>query len=149
LPVHIKRRRGLAAIDGGLLRRRAVHLLQLLDLPDSELSILLTGDEEMTDLNREYLGRDRTTDVLAFSQMEGVGADLHRRILGDVVICVPQAERQAARFGGDLMDEVIVLLVHGVLHLIGYEHVGAGHSAAAKMRREQQRLVKLLHGKRK
>jgi probable rRNA maturation factor len=149
VPVHLKRRRDLPAFDAGKLRRRANRLLSLLKHEDSELSILLTQDAEMTELNRTYRGRNRTTDVLAFSQLEGERADLHEQMLGDVVISVPQARRQARQRSSTLMEELVVLLVHGTLHLLGLEHEGAGRRAAAAMRREQDRLVAILEGRQK
>ena len=120
--------------------------MNLLEIEDKELSILLTDDSEMTELNRSFRKRNRTTDVLAFSQLEGDRGDLHRDILGDVVICVPQAKRQAKERGLTLIQELTVLLVHGTLHLLGYEHIGAGRRAADGMRRDQNNLVAILDG---
>ena len=146
MPVHVKRRRGIPQTNAAKFRYRAQRLMKLLKIEDKELSILLTDDSEMTELNRSFRKRNRTTDVLAFSQLEGDRGDLHQEILGDVVICVPQAERQAKRQGLTLTQELTVLLVHGTLHLLGYEHVGAGRRAAADMRREQNYLVAILDG---
>lgn len=134
-------------MDTRKLRRRARRLMQLLSIEDKELSILLTGDEEMTGLNRSFRKRNRTTDVLAFSQLEGERGDLHREVLGDVVISLPTARRQAKERRHTLMHELIVLLVHGTLHLLGHEHERTDRRTSAAMRREQKRLVALLTGK--
>lgn len=147
MTVHLRKRRGLPAADTRKLRRRAERLLKLLSRDDSELSILLTGDEEMTELNRTFRRRNRTTDVLAFSQLEGDRGHLHREVLGDVVISLPTARRQARERKHSLLDELIILLVHGTLHLLGHEHERTDRRTAAAMRREQQRLVALLTGK--
>lgn len=99
--------------------------------PDVELSVSLVGEEEMADLHRRYLGEPGPTDVLAFPQDEadpGEGS----RLLGDVVICPAVAARQ-----GDLRSEVRVLLVHGILHLLGYEHAGDAERAAMWARQER------------
>lgn len=141
MPVHLTKRRGTPAIDRNKLLRRAQRLLGMLDVPSAELSLLLTGDEEMTALNRSFRGQDKTTDVLSFSQLEGVGAQGQPDVLGDVVISLPQAARQAKRRRAALWDEVLVLLVHGVLHLLGRDHEGPDRSRAAEMMREQRRLV--------
>ena len=125
----------------GTLRRRAQKMLCLLDLADAELSVLLTDDEEIHDLNRVYRGVDRPTDVLSFSQLDGEplpptpGIPL---VLGDVVVSLDTAARQT--LGGclprlwsalgdptqgppwSLVNEVTFLLLHGVLHLIGHDH---------------------------
>ena len=79
------------------------------------LSILLCGDARMRRLNREWLGMDLPTDVLSFSSGE-------RDFLGDIVIDVPYAARQARRRGHTLAREVQILLAHGLLHLLGYDH---------------------------
>ena len=135
-------------MDTRKLRRRAGRLLKLLSIEDKELSILLTDDREMTGLNRGYRNRNRTTDVLAFSQLEGERGDLHPEVLGDVVISLPTAKRQARERKHTLMHELVVLLVHGTLHLLGHEHERTDRRSAAAMRREQKRLVALLTGKR-
>ena len=149
MPVHIKRRRGIPKINAGQFRYRAQRLMKLLEIDDKELSILLTDDIEMTALNNSFRKRNRTTDVLAFSQLEGDRGDLHQDILGDVVISVAQAKRQAKKRGLTLSQELTVLLVHGTLHLVGYEHVGVGRRAAASMRREQDNLVAILDGQKR
>ncbi|MDA8206880.1 MAG: rRNA maturation RNase YbeY [Thermaerobacter sp.] len=97
--------------------------LRSLDLPDDvELSLFLTNDETVHQLNRTYRGVDRPTDVLSFSQREGESADQWDNLLGDVIICVEQAQRQAAEYGHSMEREVGFLTVHGILHLMGWDH---------------------------
>ncbi len=103
------------------MRRDAIRLLALLGV-DGELSIALVGDAEMHALNRDYRGKDRPTDVLAFALREGEDASIHPDVLGDVVISVDTAARQATARDAALADEVRVLLAHGILHLLGYDH---------------------------
>ena len=91
----------------------------------SELSIVLTGDAEVRRLNRQYQKKDKTTDVLSFPLLEGKKLKLGPREtipLGDVVISVPQTRRQAKEHGVDFREELALLLVHGILHLLGYDH---------------------------
>lgn len=88
-----------------------------------ELSLLLTDDVTVKELNRTYRGVDSTTDVLSFSQREGDMQDDWESLLGDVIISVEQAERQAHEYGHSLNREIGFLTVHGVLHLIGWDHV--------------------------
>lgn len=99
----------------------ACFWLSFLDEAHSELSILLTDDEEIHRLNRTYRNRDRPTDVLSFSQREGEfpGPAV---VLGDVVISIETAKRQAQERGHSLEGEILELLAHGVLHLLGYDH---------------------------
>ena len=82
----------------------------------AELSISFVGEEEMRELHARYLGEDALTDVLSFEQDPG-GV-----VVGDVVICPAYAEREAARRGVALASELRLLLVHGILHLLGYDH---------------------------
>ncbi len=86
-----------------------------------ELTVVLTGDERLHELNREYLGIDAPTDVLSFAASE-IDPDTHKAYLGDVLISVPRAEAQARAAGHSLEAEVQLLVVHGVLHLLGYDH---------------------------
>lgn len=95
--------------------------LLLLDKDESELSILLTGDEEIHRLNQSYRQRDRPTDVLSFSQREG-DFPAPAEVLGDVVISIDTANRQALERGHPLEAEILELLAHGLLHLLGYDH---------------------------
>ena len=101
-------------------------MLSALDLGAAELSIALTDDGEIHELNRVFRRRDRPTDVLAFAMREGAVTGKSPRpgheLLGDVVVSVETARRQAARRGRTLEAEVRVLLAHGLLHLVGYDH---------------------------
>ena len=118
------------------LGRSARRLLRALDLRHGELSLLLVSDGEMRRLNRRWRGRDRPTDVLAFAQAEGPGG-APDGMLGDVVISVDTARRQAAERGETLGREAERLLVHGVLHLLGYDHERSTAEARRMQRRER------------
>lgn len=104
------------------IRRRAERMLAALRMEGAELSVLLTDDATIHALNREYRRKDRPTDVLAFAMREGEGGALHPALLGDVVISVDTARRQAREHGRRIVDEVTFLLAHGLLHLLGYDH---------------------------
>jgi probable rRNA maturation factor len=135
-------RRGRAS--AARLRNAGTRLLAAVDHESSGLSLAIVGDREMKRLNREYRGRDRTTDVLSFSQLEGDEVPACDEIhLGDVVISLPRARSQA-RFGGwTLEEELLRLLVHGVLHALGYDHEKSRREAL-RMRREELRLCDAL-----
>jgi probable rRNA maturation factor len=107
------------------------------------LSILFTGDRTMRTLNRFWRNVDRTTDVLSFSQREGRFPEIRPELLGDIVISVPQADRQAREAGHTLAREVERLLVHGLLHLLGYDHE-RGPAEAGRMRRREREFMKRL-----
>jgi probable rRNA maturation factor len=135
MPVSVlskRRRRGLR-IDG--VRADAARLLR--ELGESrELSVALVGDDEMRRLNASYRKIDRPTDVLAFPAE-------HPHLLGDVVISVDTAAHQAARRGASLCREVRVLLAHGVLHLLGYDHERSAAEARRMFRKQRQLLTRL------
>lgn len=97
-------------------------MLEALGLPDAELSILLCDDATIRELNRQYRKKNRATDVLAFPMQEGPGPQTSSGLLGDVVISVPTARRQAAQHDRAIVHEVTFLLAHGLLHLLGYDH---------------------------
>lgn len=104
------------------LERVASLVLIEFGLEDAELSVVLCDDAFIQPLNRDYRGKDKPTDVLSFSQREGEEADPDDPVLGDVVISVPIASAQAAERGHSLGHELRVLLVHGICHLLGYDH---------------------------
>ena len=97
-------------------------MLDALDLGDSELSILLCDDDTIRGLNRRYRKQDKATDVLAFPMHEGPGPAPQTELLGDVVISLPTATRQARERDRPIVEEVTFLLAHGLLHLCGYDH---------------------------
>lgn len=133
---------GLPAAAAKRLRARARRLLGAVGEDRSELSIALVDDSEMCELNTEWRGKRRATDVLAFPLREGEGADRCGRLLGDVVIGVETARRQARARHRALDDELTRLLVHGVLHLLGFDH--GRETEARVMRAEERRLLGLL-----
>jgi probable rRNA maturation factor len=125
------------------LRRAAQRALQALGEASAELGVTLVGDVEMRELNRTYRGRDRATDVLAFAMREGRRVPGDGAVLGDVVISVETAARQARGRRVSLAAETQALLVHGILHLLGYDHERS-RVEAGRMRAMERRLRVLL-----
>jgi len=124
----------------------ADRMLAALGLGAAELSVVLTDDAGIHRLNVEHRGEDRPTDVLAFPMdfgdqdaREPAAPGVGEPLLGDVVISVPTALRQARRAGHSLAEELRFLLAHGLLHLVGYDHRDAQEKA--EMDRETTRLV--------
>lgn len=113
--------------------------LKGLGLKNRELSVLLTGNPRIRELNRAYRGIDRPTDVLSFPMDD-------EHMLGDIVISVDKAVEQAERFGVTLEEEMARLMVHGLLHLLGYDHVRGGRQAG-KMRAKEAELMGVLREK--
>jgi len=102
-----------------------------LDCTEAELSVVIVDDEEMTSLNRQYRGIDSTTDVLAFSMSEGEFGDIIPELLGDVVISAPTADSISHNQDLPITLVLDLLLTHGILHLIGYDHEQGEEKARA------------------
>jgi len=142
MSVCLSGRRGLPRVDRRRLRRRAGAILRSIDRADAELSVTLVDDAAIAELNGRYRGRPRPTDVLSFSLLEGPHAERRGALLGDVVISLETAARQASRAGRSLDDEVLRLLIHGVLHLVGHDHEDAADARA--MRAAERRVRRAL-----
>lgn len=132
------RRPDVPLFDRVRLRSRARKVLEALDHGRSEVSVALVCDEDMAALNEAWRGRPRPTDVLSFSLVEGEHPEHRDRLLGDVVIGLEAAARQARERRRSLDDELVRLLIHGVLHLLGHDHERP--SDARRMQTEERRL---------
>ena len=108
---------------------------------DSELTLVLTDDAQIQELNREYLGNDKPTDVLSFPASE-TDPETGSRYIGDIIISVPYAAKSAEKAGHSMEAEVQLLVVHGVLHLLGHDHAEAGEKA--RMWKAQSEILKAL-----
>ncbi len=113
----------------------AGRILQSVGESHALLSLEIVGDVRMRRLNRTFRQRDTTTDVLAFATREGPGPP--SALLGDVVISLPQAIRQSRRHQRGIDHEFVVLLIHGILHLCGYDHERSEREARRMSRRER------------
>jgi probable rRNA maturation factor len=110
-------------MDGRTVKRRAERMLIAIGRPRAELSIVLTDDAQIEVLNRTHRRKAKPTDVLAFPMdAEGAGPSRKVQLLGDVVISLDTAARQARARRRPLLDEVTHLLAHGILHLAGHDH---------------------------
>ena len=109
-------------IDHEKLEGQIGNILIALKCEEKEISILLADDEKMRKLNNQYRGQNRTTDVLAFPQNEGGEKGLNPYLLGDVVVSTVAASRQSTQHELSLDEELVLLLTHGILHLLGYDH---------------------------
>lgn len=138
--VRVERRSPSALPANDLVVGAAERTLALEDAK-GDVAVVLTNDEQLRELNRQYLGVDATTDVLSFPSGE-TDPDTGGIYLGDVVISIPRADVQATAAGHKLDAEVQLLVVHGVLHLLGYDHADA--RGKAKMWAAQGRALRAL-----
>jgi len=151
MPVFVSRKApSSVSLPSRQVRALAERMLRFLEREQDELSILLTDDAYIRTLNATHRGKDRPTDVLAFPQDDSQDATLpveaqlghapgEQRLLGDVVISLDTARRQAQRRKRQLIDEVALLLAHGILHLLGYDH--QNDADEARMNAMTKRLV--------
>lgn len=155
MPAHVSRQaRHSLPLRSRTIAAVADRMLANLELSDRELSVLLTDDTFIHELNREHRAKDRPTDVLAFPQLEEATGELAapvvgdgpafpedvppmEQLLGDVVISIDTAARQAESRQHSLLDEVRFLLAHGLLHLVGYDHQTDEEEKAMDLRTKQ------------
>ena len=120
--VTVLRRSRRPGVDARAIRDDAARILAAMGEEGAELVVSLVGDGEMHALNRDYRGKDRPTDVLAFAMREGAPTPHGADVLGDVVISLDTAARQARERRVELASEVRDLTIHGILQLFGYDH---------------------------
>src|SRR5688500_4762899 len=137
MPVFVRTGLRRTSLRLPVIRNLIERILSAVGEPNAALSVELIGDRRMRRLNAQYRDRDMTTDVLAFAMREAPGP--HSTLLGDVVISVPRAAKQAAEQGHPVKHELAVLLIHGILHLLGYDHE-RGAPEARRMRRKERAL---------
>jgi probable rRNA maturation factor len=125
-----------------MIKRIMKKLLEDLACDKQELSILFTDDKRITELNKQYRGKDKPTNVLAFPMAEDP-TDVETGMLGDVVISVDTALREAEGTGETPVEAIYRLVVHGLLHLLGYDHERSPKDEKI-MFREQARLLRLI-----
>jgi probable rRNA maturation factor len=130
-------------MDPARIKRRIGRILRDLGYPKAELSLLFTDDTGITELNRRYLKRHGPTNVLAFPMTDGAQAELETSMLGDIVISLDAAQRDAQAWGESLEGTVDRLLIHGLLHLLGYDHEES-EPEAQRMDKETERLLAMI-----
>jgi len=136
------------AVDGPAINVEALHHLAVRVMSGEKveegtsLAILVVGDDEIREMNHQFLGIDEPTDVLSFPDevddfVQGLSEE---RLLGDIAISLPTAERQAREAGHSLDAELAHLLTHGILHLCGYDHVNSAEEETTMRTREEHYL---------
>jgi probable rRNA maturation factor len=144
MPAAIENRQNLFNLDLSRIRRSTKILLKELDCSDKEVGLLLVDDNQIQKINNDYLHRNCPTNVISFSMTEGEFGNINPQILGDIVISVETASRDASKSQIDLLDELDFLIIHGVLHLLGYNHEAASAEKTREMNARQQELFFLL-----
>ncbi|HKL26027.1 MAG TPA: rRNA maturation RNase YbeY [Desulfuromonadales bacterium] len=126
------------------LRNVARKILSVSGCPEARLSVLIVNDRQIRAINRDYLQRDKPTNVISFPMQEGAGAGIQPDLLGDVVISAETAQRDAAEAGRSVESEIYFLLLHGILHLLGYDHERGSQADAERMEAREKQIFALL-----
>lgn len=141
MPVLLRSEVRPAPVPLATLRKIATALLRHAGKQQCELSILFVNDTRMTELNRTYRSKNTPTNVLSFPMLDATALP-GPQLLGDIVISLDTAAREAAGGGISLSDHLRVLLVHGLVHLLGYDHERGPEEAAAMLAMEKDFLAR-------
>jgi probable rRNA maturation factor len=136
MPVEIIRRDDGKEFPSRKLKKVAQKVLEIVEHGQAELSIALVGNAEIRTLNAKFRKKDYPTDVLSFPAGDELPTGV--RLLGDVVISVEKAREQAKQRGRTLNEEMVTLLIHGVVHLLGYDHERSAKDAHIMGRLERK-----------
>jgi probable rRNA maturation factor len=146
MPIIIEDRQKKISIDRRSVRRAMGRIMKYLNCSDKIISLLFVDNNEITEINRRYLNREYPTNVLAFSLAAGEFGDINPNILGDIVISVDTAYRDAVESGIEFDDELAFLMIHGVLHLLNYDHGDGRRKKTQQMKKKERELFYMLKG---
>jgi rRNA maturation RNase YbeY len=133
MTIRIHNRQRTVAINTAAVKKRVLQIMGYLGCSDQELSVVFGSDRLLQEINNTYRHKDRPTNVLAFPQSPTYEGEPATPMLGDVIVALPTAAREAHDLQQSLEERVIYLLLHGILHLLGHDHEG---SAAQRRRME-------------
>ncbi|MFP4256773.1 MAG: rRNA maturation RNase YbeY [Desulfobacterales bacterium] len=148
MEILIKDSQNLCELPEDRIRAAAATLLEALEKTEAELSLLITDDPQIAEINQTYLNRQGPTNVIAFPMGDPGFAGIYPELLGDVVISVETAQREASDAGYSMEERFTELLVHGILHLLGYDHE-TNEEDARQMAEKSRELIKILRRKQK
>jgi probable rRNA maturation factor len=130
-----------------MITRVARTILRELNHPDKEISILFVDDREIRDLNDKYFKKNIPTNVISFPMAQGEFSEITPQLLGDVVISVETAMKEAQESGLSLEEEISFLLIHGILHLTGYDHTRGSRNQMEKVQEGLFNKLSLIRGR--
>lgn len=143
MTLHVHNRQRTIPLQTTVVKAQAQQMLAYLGCAERELSVVLGNDRLLHTLNRQYREKDRPTNVLAFPQAPTYAGEPETPLLGDVIISVPTAAREAEALQQSVEARVVYLLLHGLLHLLGHDHEGSVAARRRMERLEQQVLAAL------
>jgi probable rRNA maturation factor len=140
MSILIENRQKKISLDLPRIRRVIKKILNYVDRKGYEISLLFVDNEEIKDMNKRYLNRDYPTNVLSFSLTNGQYGNINPYMLGDIVISVEKALEDAGEADIELNDEIDFLMIHGVLHLLDYNHEDTSEAEILKMNKKEKEL---------
>lgn len=143
MPLRLENRQTAEPLDCDLVRRRLEPVLVALEVAGRELEVELVDDPGITLLNEKFFSRRRPTNVISFP-FDSADGTFSGNILGTIVVSVETARRETAPLGYTVEEGVLYYLIHGLLHLLGYEHVEVAGEVAAAMEKRQDELFELV-----
>lgn len=146
MKLQIENNQNKIKIDKRRIRSTVPRIMRILDCADKEISLSFVDDEKIKELNKEYLGKDKPTNVISFSLREGEYSDINPQIMGDIIISVETAQRDALWGNLTVSQEIDFLIIHGILHLLGYNHENTTRKETNKMQKKENDLFKVLYG---
>ncbi|MBW1918344.1 MAG: rRNA maturation RNase YbeY [Deltaproteobacteria bacterium] len=144
MKIWINNRQRKISISLTVIKKKIAKILNALGFPEAELSLTLINDRAMARLNRATFRRPGPTNVIAFPLRGGPFAHIQPQLLGDVVISLETTQRQAQQYGWSFDELLDLYLIHGILHLLGYDHETT-EAEAARMADKTRELLTLIH----
>ena len=145
MKIQIENKQTKIKIERRKIRSTVLKLLKIMDCANKELSISFVDDNTIKQLNNHYLQRDSSTNVLSFSLQEGEYGNINPNIMGDIVISTETAQRDAAIGDLSLSEEIDFLIIHGLLHLLGFNHKNTTKAQTTKMQMKERELFGILN----
>ena len=146
MKLQIENSQNIIKIDRRKIRGTVLKILKTLDCADKEISLSFVDNENIKQLNKQYLGKDKATNVLSFSLREGEYGDINPQILGDIIVSVETAQRDALYGKLTIAQEIDFLIIHGILHLLGYNHENTTKRETSIMRQKEKELFTAIYG---
>ncbi|MBU2591173.1 MAG: rRNA maturation RNase YbeY [Nitrospinota bacterium] len=136
--IYIENDQTAVDLDIPLIENICKSILLAMNREEGEVGLLFIDNKGIRVLNKEFRNIDKVTDVLSFSQIEGDFPNLTPNLLGDVVISTEKAKEQAAERGEKTVDEITFLIIHGMLHLVGFDHLDSQEGKEAMRKKEKE-----------
>jgi len=145
MSILIENRQKKINVDLRHVKQVLSKIMNYLDCKDKEISLSFVDNNEIREINKCYLNRDYSTNIITFSLTEGEFGYINPKVLGDIVISVEAALKDAEEADAELNDELEYLMIHGMLHLLNYNHENTSEDEAEKMEKKEQEIFRIIN----